>query len=265
MRRGKLPTALTIAGSDSGAGAGIQADLKTFAAHGVYGTTVVTTVTAQDTRTIYRAHGVHPGAVRAQIDAVLDDFGADAVKTGMLGAPEIVAAVVNGLKAHRVRRLVVDPVLYTSDMRSLLGRAGAEVLLKRLLPLAEVVTPNLIEASFLVGFPVDDVPEMVEAAHVLVARGARAAVVTGGHLRGDAIDIVAIGDETHRLSAPRVPGESPHGTGCTFSAAIAAARAKDVPLLDAIRSAKRYTLGCIKRAWKQGRGRPVLGHLPLPK
>lgn len=255
------PTALTIAGSDSGAGAGIQADLRTFAALGVYGTSAITSVTAQDTRAVLRVHGVPAAVVRAQIDAVLGDIGADAVKTGMLGDGEVVAAVANAVTAHRVRRLVVDPVLYASGGRSLLGRAGAEVLLRRLLPLAEVVTPNLVEASFLVGFPVRVVADMEEAARLLVLLGARAAVVTGGHLPDDAIDVALVGGTLHRLRGARVPGATPHGTGCTFAAALAAARAKDVPVLDAIRAAKRFTAGCIRRARAVGRGRPVLGHL----
>jgi hydroxymethylpyrimidine/phosphomethylpyrimidine kinase len=262
MKRRGIPTALTIAGSDSGAGAGIQADLKTFAAHGVYGTCAITAVTAQDTRTLLRGHVVHPGALRAQIDAVLNDIGADAVKTGMLVDGEIVRVVANAMKAHRVRRLIVDPVLYTSDRKSVLGRTGGEVLVKRLLPFTEVVTPNLLEAQLLANVAmVEDIASMEYAAGLLVAAGARAAVVTGGHLKGDAVDVVVIGDDTHVLRGPRIPGESPHGTGCTFSAAIAAARAKDVPILEAVRAAKRYTAACIRHAFRIGRGRPVLAHL----
>jgi hydroxymethylpyrimidine/phosphomethylpyrimidine kinase len=262
VRRRALPTALTIAGSDSGAGAGIQADLKTFAAHGVHGTSVLTAVTAQDTRMVHAVKVLPPAFVRAQIDAVLDDLGADAVKTGMLGSAAVAVAVADALAAHRVRRLVVDPVLHASGGRALLGRGGTAVLLRRLLPLAEVVTPNLAEASVLVGFPVRDVGAMEEAARLLVAAGARAAVVTGGHLSGDAVDVAFVGGVVQRLRAGRVPGPSPHGTGCTFAAAIAAARAQDVPLADAIRAAKRYTTACIRRARTLGHGRPILGHMP---
>jgi hydroxymethylpyrimidine/phosphomethylpyrimidine kinase len=263
VKRRAQRSALTIAGSDSVAGAGIQADLKTFAARGVYGTSAITAVTAQDTRSVYAVTVLPAAVVRAQIDAVLDDLGADAVKTGMLGSAVVVAAVVEALVAHRVRRLVVDPVLHASGGRSLLARGGAVVLQRRLLPLAEVVTPNLAEASILVGFPVRDVRAMEEAARVLVAAGARAAVVTGGHLVGDAIDVALVDGRVHRLRAGRVPGEAPHGTGCTFAAAIAAERAKDVPLLEAIRAAKRYTTASIRRAIVLGRGRSILGHLPV--
>lgn len=261
MRRRTLACALTIAGSDSGGGAGIQADLKTFAARGVYGTSVVTALTAQDTRTVRRVMVVPPAFVRAQIDAVLDDLGAEAVKTGMLGSAAVVAAVADALSAHRVRHLVVDPVLLATGGRPLLGRGGLAMLLRRLVPLAEVVTPNLAEASMLVGFPVRDLKGMAEAARALVDAGAQAAVVTGGHLAGDAVDVAYVDGSIHRFRAARVPGEAPHGTGCTFAAAIAAERAKDVPIVDAIRIAKRYTTTCIRRALRLGHGRPILGHL----
>jgi hydroxymethylpyrimidine/phosphomethylpyrimidine kinase len=254
---------LTIAGSDSGAGAGIQADLKTFAARGVYGTSALTAITAQDTRVVHAVRVMPPALVRAQIDAVLDDLGADAVKTGMLGSRSVVAVVADVLAARRVRRLVVDPVLHASGGRALLGRGGASLLVRRLLPLAEVVTPNLAEASVLVGFPVRDLRAMEEAAHRLVEAGAHAAVVTGGHLAGDAVDVVLAGGVLTRLRAGRVPGPTPHGTGCTFAAAIAAERAKNVPLLEAVRAAKRYVTTCIRRARMLGRGRPVLGHLAI--
>jgi len=256
--------ALTIAGSDSGAGAGVQADLKTFAARGVYGTSVVTAVTAQDTRAVRAVAVMPPALVRAQIDAVLDDIGADAVKTGMLGGAAVVTAVAAALAAHRVRRLVVDPVLRASSGRALLDAAGARALVRRLLPLAEVVTPNLAEAAALVGFPVVDVASMEAAARALVRIGARAVVVTGGHLAGDAIDVVLVDGVLTRLCAARVGGPTPHGTGCTFAAAIAAERAKGVSLAAAIRSAKRYTLRCIRRAFRAGGGRPVLGHGSTP-
>ena len=260
MKRRGLACALTIAGSDSGAGAGIQADLKTFAARGVYGTSAITAITAQDTRAVRAVMVVPPAFVRAQIDAVLDDLGAEATKTGMLGSAAVVVAVAEGLVAHRVRRLVVDPVLHASGGHPLLARGGAQILLRRLLPLAEIVTPNLSEASMLVGFPVRNVRAMEEAARVLVHAGARAAVVTGGHLAGDAVDVALIDGVIHRLRAARVPG-APHGTGCTFAAAIAAERAKDVPIEDAIRAAKRYTTACIRRALRLGHGRSILGHL----
>jgi hydroxymethylpyrimidine/phosphomethylpyrimidine kinase len=208
---------------------------------------------------------VPPAFVRAQIDAVLADVSVDAVKTGMLGSAAVVAAVADALAAHRVRRLVVDPVLHASGGRPLLGRGGAQALLQRLVPLAEVVTPNLAEASVLVGFPVRDVRAMEAAARALVAAGARAAVVTGGHLGGDPVDVALVDGVVHRLRAARIAGRSPHGTGCTFAATIAAERAKDVPLADAIRIAKRYTRACIRRAFQLGHGRSILAHGSGPR
>ena len=264
MRRRGLACALTIAGSDGGGGAGVQADLKTFAARGVYGTSAIAALTAQDTSAVRDVMVVPPAFVRAQIDAVLTDVAVDAVKTGMLGSAAVVAAVADVLAAHRIRRLVVDPVLHASGGRPLLGRGGVQALVQRLVPLAEVVTPNLAEASVLVGFPVRDVPAMEAAARALVAAGAQAAVVTGGHLAGDPIDVALVDGVVHRLRAARIAGPSPHGTGCTFAAAIAAERAKDVPLAEAIRIAKRYTRVCIRRAFQLGQGRPILGHgLPI--
>lgn len=262
MRRRALPTALTIAGSDSGAGAGIQADLKTFAARGVHGTSAITAITAQDTCAVHAVTVLRPAVVRAQIDAVLDDIGADAVKTGMLGSAAVVAAVADALTVHRVKRLVVDPVMHATEGGTLLARGGAAMLRRRLVPLAEIVTPNLAEASVLVGFPVRDLRAMEEAARALVAAGACAAVVTGGHLTGDPVDVAVVEGVVHRFRGRRVPGPSPHGTGCTFAAAIAAERAKDVPLVEAIRAAKRYVASAIRRAHAVGRGRPILGHLP---
>ncbi len=263
MKRRGPPAALTIAGSDSGGGAGIQADLKTFAARRVYGLSALAAVTAQNTRGVQAVQVLPARLVRAQIDAVLDDVGADAVKTGMLGSSAVVMTVAEAVARHRVRRLVVDPVLHASGGHALLGRGGAATLLRRLVPLAEIVTPNLAEASVLVGFPVCDLRAMEEAARLLVAAGARAAVVTGGHLVGDAIDVLVADGVVARLRSTRVPGPTPHGTGCTFAAAIAAERARDVPLVDAVRAAKRYVTICIRRARALGRGRPVLGHLPL--
>jgi hydroxymethylpyrimidine/phosphomethylpyrimidine kinase len=262
VRRRGFACALTIAGSDGAGGAGVQADLKTFAARGVYGTSVIAALTAQDTSAVRDVLVVPPAFVRAQLDAVLGDVGVDAAKTGMLGSAAVVAAVADAVATHRLRRLVVDPVLHATGGRPLLGRGGAQALLRHLIPLAEVVTPNLAEASVLVGFPVRDLAAMEAAARALVDAGARAAVITGGHLGGDAIDVALVAGVVHRLRAARIPGRAPHGTGCAFAAAIAAERAKDVPLEAAIRAAKRYTRACIRRAFRLGQGRPVLAHHP---
>ncbi len=262
MRRDRVPRALTIAGSDSGGGAGIQADLKTFAAHGVHGSSAIAALTAQNTRGVRGVLGVRPAFVRAQIDAVLDDLGADAVKVGMLLERRIVAAVADAMTAHRVRRLVVDPVMVAKGGEGLLAASAVAALCTRLLPLAAVVTPNLPEAAALVGFAVTDLASMAAAARDIMRMGARAVVVTGGHLTGDAADLLLMRGSVLVLRARRVPVAPPHGTGCTFSAALAAALAWGLPLEDAVRAAKRYTTACIRRARCLGAGHPVLGHLP---
>jgi hydroxymethylpyrimidine/phosphomethylpyrimidine kinase len=262
-RRRATVRALTVAGSDSSGGAGIQADLATFAARGVYGATVLTAVTVQDTRGVYAVHRLPAALVRAQLEVVLDDLGPTAIKIGMLGDAAIVTAVADVL-AGRGLRVVLDPVLRASGGTRLLQDRGLAPLRARLLPLAEVVTPNLAEASTLVGAPVRNVAEMRAAAHRIRQMGARAVVVTGGHLPGAAIDVLVAADGDHVLHGRRVAGASPHGTGCTFAAAIAAELAKGATVVAAVRTAKRHTATCIARARRLGGGRPVLGHRPWP-
>jgi hydroxymethylpyrimidine/phosphomethylpyrimidine kinase len=265
MRTGRvakrLPRALTIAGSDSGAGAGIQADLKTFAARGVYGTSVIVALTAQNTRGVRAVHAVPPRFVREQIDAVFEDIGADAVKTGMLLGAGTVEAVVDALVAHRVRHLVVDPVMAAKGGETLLRGSARAALREGLLPLAEVVTPNRAEASVLAGVAVTDRDGMERAARAIAGLGPRAVVVTGGDLPGAADDLLCIGGTLRWIHGTRVTGVPPHGTGCTFSAAIAAELAKGASIQSAVVAAKRYTAACLRRACRLGHGHPVLRHL----
>jgi hydroxymethylpyrimidine kinase/phosphomethylpyrimidine kinase len=261
-RRRRVPRALTIAGSDSGGGAGIQADLKTFAALGVHGTSVVAALTAQSTRGVHRVLAVPASFVRAQLDAVLDDLGADAVKTGMLLDARTVETVARALAAHGTPPLVVDPVIAAKDGATLLTRRAQQALRARLLPLATIVTPNRAEAAALTGGPVRDRDEMERAAHALVALGVRAAVVTGGGSARESCDLLVVDGRARWLRARRVPGPPPHGTGCTFATAIAAGLARGATIEDAVVAAKRYTHACIRRARRIGSGHPVLGHLP---
>jgi hydroxymethylpyrimidine/phosphomethylpyrimidine kinase len=256
----RLARALTIAGSDSGAGAGIQADLKTFAARGVYGTSVVAAVTAQNTRGVRAVFAVPPAFVRAQLDAVLDDIGADAVKTGMLLDTRTVRVVAAALAQHHTPRLVVDPVMTAKGGTRLLQRSAVAAVRARLLPLATVVTPNRAEAAALADFPVRGRDDMERAARAILALGTKAVVVTGGDLDGDACDLLLTRRTAVWLRARRVPGPPPHGTGCTFSAAIAAELAKGATIERAVVVAKRYTTACIRRARRLGGGHPVLGH-----
>ena len=207
------PKALTIAGSDSGGGAGIQADLKTFAALGVYGTSVLTAITAQNTLGITAVHEIPADVVRAQIDAVLSDIGADAVKTGMLSTSQIIGAVAEELGRLRVERLVVDPVMVAKSGDRLLREEAVGTLRKRLLPLAEVVTPNIPEAETLAGMRITSKNQARQAAEIIASMGARSVVVKGGHLPGPPVDLLYDGREFQEFEAVRIETRNTHGTG----------------------------------------------------
>jgi hydroxymethylpyrimidine/phosphomethylpyrimidine kinase len=215
--------ALTIAGSDSGAGAGIQADLKTFAALGVYGISVVTAVTAQNTLGVRAVQEIEPALVTAQLDAVAEDFSIRALKTGMLASTQVIEQVVAGIRRHRLQHLVVDPVMIAKSGDRLLAEDAVDALRRLLLPLAEIVTPNLPEAEVLAGRPIDSMADRLSAARAILALGAQAVVVKGGHADGDpVVDLLVDRDGVEEFRAPRIQTTSTHGTGCTFSAAIAA-------------------------------------------
>lgn len=258
------PVALTIAGSDSGAGAGLQADLKAFSAMGVFGTTVVTAVTAQNTTAVLGVERVDPGFVDLQLQAVLADMPVAAVKTGMLASSATVAAVARWAAARRLPNLVVDPVLLSSTGRPLLDDDAVRSYLDLLLPHATVVTPNLREAAVLCGSAVDDEDSMEGAARILAELGPRVVVVKGGHLddRRRAPDVVLSDGELHVLEDERVETVNDHGTGCTLSAAIAARLAVGDEPLDAVTAAKRYVSKALRGAasWKLGAGRGPVDH-----
>jgi hydroxymethylpyrimidine/phosphomethylpyrimidine kinase len=235
--------ALTIAGSDSGGGAGIQADLRTFTRMGVFGTTAITAVTAQNTRGVHGWTPVEPRLIRAQIDAVATDLRPDAVKSGMLANASIVRTVVAALRKHELSRYVLDPVILASSGTPLLDRDGVRALRRDLLPLAVIVTPNLAEAAALTGEPVDSLASMRRAALLLVdGHGANAALITGGHLTGaSATDVFYDGRSAPRLFRHRrITTRHTHGTGCVLSAAIAARLALGDSLLTAVSAATRY-------------------------
>jgi hydroxymethylpyrimidine/phosphomethylpyrimidine kinase len=253
--------ALTIAGSDSGGGAGIQADLKTFMAHGVYGASVITAITAQNTVGVRAVALLDPALVAEQIAAVLDDIGADAVKTGMLGSAAIIEAVAATLQHYRVERLVVDPVMVAKSGDRLLAEDAVDALRTVLLPLALVITPNLPEASVLLGRPVEQEQDMADAARDLHALGPRYVVLKGGHLPGDAVDLLYDGARMVELRAKRIPTRHTHGTGCTYASAIAALLARGLPVEAAVREARDYLLGAIARAEAIGAGRSPVQHL----
>ena len=255
-----MHVALTIAGSDPSGGAGLQADLKTFAAHGVYGVSAVTAITVQNTRGVQAVASLAPELVAAQIDAVAADFRLAATKIGMLATSPIVTAVARAIERHRLPRVVLDPVLVASSGTRLLDPAGQAVLIAELLPLADVVTPNTLEAEALVQFPVRALPDAKLAAERLVEMGARAVVITGGHLGGPPVDLVLEGGTCTELPGERVETRHTHGTGCTFSSALAARLALGDALVPAVRAAKAYVERALRQAPGLGHGRGPLGH-----
>jgi hydroxymethylpyrimidine/phosphomethylpyrimidine kinase len=255
-------TALTIAGSDSGGGAGIQADLRVFARMGVFGTTAITAVTAQNTLGIHQWMPIGAALVRAQIDAVVTDLPPDAVKSGMLANADVVRAVARALRTHELRRYVLDPVILASGGTPLLDHAGVKALRRELIPIATLITPNLAEAAALTGEPVSDVAGMRRAALLLVDRdGAKAALITGGHLTGPApVDVLYDGNTAPRLFRHRrVATRHTHGTGCTLSAAIAARLALGDPLVAAVTTALRYVHRALLHPPTLGAGHGPIG------
>lgn len=256
----RVRTALTIAGSDSGGGAGIQADLKTFSALGVFGTSALTAITAQNTLGVTAVFELPPELVAAQIDAVLSDIGADAVKTGMIANAEIIRVVAAKIREHGVTALVVDPVMVATSGDRLLREDAVTALKSDLLPLATVVTPNLPEAAVLVGREITTLDDMRDAARAIVGLGARSVVVKGGHLDGDAIDVFFDGNAFAELPSKRINTTSTHGTGCTLASAIAALLARGEPLPAAVSAAKAYVTAAIERSYPLGHGHGPVHH-----
>ncbi len=257
------PTALTIAGSDSGGGAGAQADLKTFAAHGVHGTCALTAVTAQNTTEVRGVVALDPAFVRLQIETVLADFAVGAAKTGMLATAGVVSEVAAMADAGMLDVLVVDPVLVSSSGHQLMEPAGVAAYLERLLPLALVATPNLRETAILTGVPLEELASLdarVAAAEEVRSGGARWVVVKGGHLARSADDVVAGPDGIRILAGERVDTQNDHGTGCSLSAAVAAQLARGATVPEALEAAKAF----VTRALAGGaRWRLGAGHGPL--
>ncbi len=256
-----MKIALTIAGSDSGGGAGLQADLKTFHQLGVFGTTVVTAVTAQNTRGVTSWEPVSPKLIAAQVDAVAADLMPHALKSGMLGTAANAAAVADAIARHQLPNYVLDPVMVATSGDRLLDADAERVVSDRLVPLATLVTPNLDEAEVLTGFDVRTTEAMERAAFTLIDRGARGALVTGGHLEGDTVvNVLVAGDVPRFYSRPRIATTSTHGTGCTLSAAIAAGLALGLPLEQAVSDALDFVHRAIESAPRLGSGHGPLNH-----
>jgi hydroxymethylpyrimidine/phosphomethylpyrimidine kinase len=251
----RIPRALTIAGSDSGGGAGIQADLKTFAALGVWGMSAVTSITVQNTQGVTGVADVPAEVVGAQIRAVATDIGADAAKTGMLSSAPIVEAVAAALAETGIPNLVVDPVFVSKHGHRLLREDAVEALRSRIIPLATLVTPNLPEAGWLAGFDVTSREGMRASASAILALGAKAVLVKGGHLEGDrADDLFAHGDRSEWIRGDRIDTPNTHGTGCVLSAAIAAHLARGEDLESAVRKGKAFVTEAIRHGLAIGRG-----------
>lgn len=257
-----MPVALTIAGSDSGGGAGIQADLKTFTALDVYGASVVTAITAQNTLAVTEILALPIALVRAQLDAVMTDIGARAAKTGMLASAELVEAVAHGVRQYSITKLVVDPVMVAKSGDKLLQDDAISTIRHTLLPLALVVTPNLPEAEVLTGHAITNEQEMRRAAEAIAGLGARHVVIKGGHLDGpDLLDLLYDGVSFLELRSPRIATNNTHGTGCTFAAAITAYLAKGEPVDMAVTLAKNYVTGAVQHSLTLGAGHGPLDHM----
>lgn len=254
------PVALSIAGSDPSGGAGLQADLKTFHRFGVYGEAVVTLITVQNTRGVTRVSMLDPDLVAAQIQAVVADIAPQAAKIGALGSREIVEAVAREAENFSFP-LVIDPVMISKHGARLIDADAVRALVERLIPRAFLLTPNLDEAAALAGFPVEDRDSMARAAEKLASLGAANVLVKGGHLRGDALDLLYLkGGEIREFTVPRIASRHTHGSGCTCSAAITAELAKGTPLVDAVARAKTFITEAIRTAPRLGSGQGPLNH-----
>ena len=256
-----MKTALTVAGSDSGGGAGIQADLKTFAAIGVHGTSAITAVTAQNTQGVSGIFDLPPSFVEAQFDAIAVDIGVDAMKTGMLFSAEIIAAVLGKIVQYGISQVVVDPVMVATSGDLLLREDAIEAVKRALLPVALVVTPNRREAEVLAGMEIQSEDDVLEASRRIHALGPRYVLIKGGHATGDAVDYLFDGHEMRGFLAPRIETENTHGTGCTLSAAIAAYLALGRGVVEAVSGAKEYVTEALRHAYSLGKGHGPVNHL----
>jgi hydroxymethylpyrimidine/phosphomethylpyrimidine kinase len=252
---------LTVAGSDSGGGAGIQADLKTITVLGGFGMSVITALTAQNTLGVHGIHDVPPAFVAAQFDAVASDIGIDAAKTGMLATSEVLRVVAGKIRQYGIEKLVVDPVMVAKGGAALIREEAKQTLITELVPLAFVLTPNVPEAEVLSGRRIATLSDMREAARVIAGLGAKNVVLKGGHLAGDAADLLYDGRDFTVFSAARTATADTHGTGCTYSAAIATGLARGLDVPEAVGEAKRYITEAIRCAWRIGGGHGPTNHL----
>lgn len=251
---------LTIAGSDCSGGAGIQADLKTFSAHGVYGMSVIVSVVAENTSRVIDIQDISPDMILKQMDAVFEDIEVDAVKIGMLSGCECMRAVSEGLRKYKPENIVIDPVMLAKGGHALMQLNAIEFFKSQLIPFAHMLTPNIPEAEVLTGMKIDSVPEMKEAAQIIYSMGAKSVLVKGGHLNGDAEDILFDGTNFYSFKTKRIDTKNTHGTGCTFSSAIASNLALGKDLYNSVNAAKEYVTMAIEHSLEIGKGHGPTNH-----
>lgn len=255
-----MKTALTIAGSDSGGGAGIQADLKTFSAHGVYGMSVITAITAQNTQGVFGVQDVTPDIIKKQIEAIFDDLPVNAVKIGMVSVVETIQVIANCLKKYQPQNIVLDPVMISKSGYDLLQPDASQALIEQLIPLATIVTPNIPEAERITNKNITTYEDMKKAAKLIVEMGARYALIKGGHLDTDPVDILFDGQEYHYFESKRIQTNNTHGTGCTLSSSIAANLANGLTIEHAVEGSKAYITTAIEHALAIGKGHGPTHH-----
>ena len=251
---------LSIAGSDCSGGAGIQADLKTFSAHGVYGMTVITSVVAENTCRVIEFQDVRPDIIAKQIDAVFEDIPPDAVKVGMLSCRETMLTVADKLQEWQASNVVIDPVMYAKNGCELMDSGAVDTLIAKVIPLADVLTPNIPEAEKITGIQIRTRDDMIEAAHEIHKGGCKAVIIKGGHSDGDATDILFDGREIYSFSSPRIHTKNTHGTGCTFSSAVAANLANGNTFAKSVELAKDYITAAIEHSLQIGKGHGPTNH-----
>lgn len=249
-----MKNVLTIAGSDSCGGAGIQADIKTFSAHGTYGMSVITAVTAQNTQGVLDVQDIRTDMIEKQIDAIFTDIVVSGVKIGMVSQTETIHIIANSLKKYNAKHIVVDPVMISKSGFDLLQPNAREVLIKRLIPMAYIVTPNLPEAEVITGMKINDLESMEKAAKLIYEMGAKNVLVKGGHLANDATDILFDGEKIVEFKMERIETKNTHGTGCTISSAITANLANGMEVENAVREAKKYITTAIAHSFALGKG-----------
>lgn len=255
-----MKTALTIAGSDCSGGAGIQADIKTMSAHGVFAMSVIVSVVAENTSRVISVEDISPQIIKDQIDAVFEDIVVDAVKVGMLSSPECMDAVAEKLSQYKPKYTVVDPVMVAKGGHALMKPQALSTLKSKIIPLSFVLTPNIPEAEAITGINIECLDDMKRSAEVIYNMGAKNVMIKGGHLSGDAVDLLFDGKEFQTFTTQRINTKNTHGTGCTFSSAIAANLANGLPLYTAVSKAKEYVTTAIKHSLEIGKGHGPTNH-----